>query len=241
MSKKRNAVLFLILLIIFAVIIGINSAFNLFSCNIRKELKGKSDTQIHEIGVKIAKLEQEPVKDVTTVGRLAQQYLLLGTLYLEKRMWDMAIDAMQKSMKYGESGPAVFYQMGLAYANKGYDFDNQQDFETAESYYRKSLEKAPKYDDATYGLAILLFYHRNGQQEAMNLLAELIGRNPAFYPARFAQARFYYETGNRESALQVYERLYEDLEKLPESGVINEYREQCKNNITQLMAELSGK
>lgn len=241
MSKKRNAVVFIIIIIIFGAILGINSAFNLFSCNIRKELKGKSDTQVHDISEKIAELEKEPVKDITTVGRLKQQYMLLGTLYLEKRMWDMAIDAMQNAMKYGESGPAVFYQMGLAYANKGYDFNDQKDFETAESYYRKSIEKHPAYDDAIYGLSILLFYHRNGQQEAMNMLAELTGRNPAFYPARFAQARFFYETGNRENALNVYQRLYEDLEKLPKSGVINEYREQCKNNITQLMAELSGK
>ncbi len=241
MKQKRAAILFVIFIIIFAVILSINSYFNLFSCNMRKELKGKSDTQIHDISDKIARLEKEPVKDVTTVGRLAQQYMLLGSVYLEKKMWDMAIDAMQKAMKYGESGAAVFYQMGLAYANKGYDFDNARDFETAEQYYRKSLEKQPGYNDAAYGLAILLFYHRNGRDEAMKIVAEIIERNPSFYPARFAQAKFYYESGNKADALKVYEILHDDLSKLPESGMINEYRDRCKENITQIMAEMSAK
>jgi len=241
MDKKRNVILFALLLIVFIAILGINSFFNLFHCNLRKELKGKSDTQIHEIREKIAELEKEPVKDVTTVGRLARQYLLLSTLYLDKKMWDMAIDALQNALKYGESGPAVFYQMALAYANRGYDMDNDDDFRTAEGYYRKAIEKHPKYDDALYGLSILLFYHRNGQDEAMTIIAELTDRNPKFYPARFARGRFLYETGNMEGALRIYEKLNEDLSSLPASGIINEYREQCRSNITQIMSEMSGR
>lgn len=240
MKKRKQFFLFAVFLLILAVIIGLNSYFNVLHCNMRKDLQTQSDMQIHDVSAKIDSLEKEHVKDVTTVNRLRQQYLLLGTIYLEKKMWDMAIDALQKAMKYGESGAAVFYQMGLAYANKGYDFNNEEDFKTAESYYRKSIEKEPNYNDPAYGLAILLFYHLNGQQEAMNLLSDITERNPAFYPARFALARFSYELGNRENSLRIYENLYDDLSKLPKSGVINEYKNQCKQNISQITSELSG-
>jgi tetratricopeptide (TPR) repeat protein len=67
------------------------------------------------------------------------------------------------------------YALGLAYANRGYDRSDEKDFEQAESYYRKSLEKHPGYEDAMYGLAVLLYYHRNNK-EALNLMNELVSK-----------------------------------------------------------------
>jgi hypothetical protein len=40
---------------------------------------------------RIADLEKEPVKDATTVRRLAEQYNLLGKYYVKNNIWDMPL------------------------------------------------------------------------------------------------------------------------------------------------------
>ncbi|HPP96037.1 MAG TPA: tetratricopeptide repeat protein [Spirochaetota bacterium] len=235
---------YLSLIIIVAVILiisGINQAFNLVHCNIRRDYKTMEDRTIQNIKDKIATLEKEDIKDTTTTRRLAEQYALLGRLYIERKLWDQAIECYLSSEKYGGNGAAVMYALGLAYANRGYDRSDEKDFEQAEIYYRKSLEKHPGYEDAMYGLAILLYYHRNGKEEALTLMNELVSKNSSNYMARFALGRFYYENGDLQRSLQIYQQLQQDLEKPPKSEIINQYRQECSANISKITAEIYSK
>ncbi|HPV43847.1 MAG TPA: hypothetical protein PKX40_21920, partial [Spirochaetota bacterium] len=86
---------------------------------------------------------------------------------------------------------------------------------------------------------ILLFFQKNEKNEALSLIEEVVGRNRKNYMARFTQARFYYEMDQLPRALSIYEDLNADLEKLPPSGVIDEYKKNCRDNIQRIMMEVN--
>lgn len=238
MKKNRHIILFIFLAVLL-VITGINEVFDLVQCNMRRTYKSMEDRDIQKIKDKIVGLEKEQIKDVSTVKRLADQYALLGRTFLERKMWDQSIECYLNSEKYGGNGAAVMYALGVGYTNRGYERGSETDFVRAEEYYRKSLEKHPGYDDALYGLGVLMFYHRNGKEEGLRLVTELAMKNPAYYPARFAMGRFNYENGDLQRALQIYQQLQQDLDRLPKSEIINNYKEQCSANIARITTELS--
>lgn len=229
----------LILGIILSLMV-LNSIFNIVHCNMTRDYKGINEKFYQDVKEKIQKLEKEEFKDAAAISRLAQQYNLLAIYYLDRRLWDMAIDTFNASMKYGNANDNTFYSLGLAHANRGVERNSQDDINKAEYYYRKAIELNGSFLDAKYALSILLFYHRSdGKVEAERLVNEIILKNRAHYPARFAGGRFNYEMGNKQKALTIYQELEADLDKLPPSGINNEYKLECKNNIAQLMAELS--
>jgi len=235
---------FYITLALLAVIslLVLNSMFDVVNCNMRKDHKSKRDQYFQDVKDKISKLEKEELKDATTIQRLAEQYNLIGSFYLDGRLWDLAIDAFTKSMKYGNSSPNVYYSLGLAYANRGAEKNSAEDLNKAEFNYRKAIEMDGSLLDAKYALSILLFYHReNGKEEAQTLINEILIKNHSNYAARFANGRFNYELGNKQKALTIYQELATDLEKLPPSEISKEYKAQCSSNITRIMTELSMK
>ncbi|HPS57737.1 MAG TPA: tetratricopeptide repeat protein [Spirochaetota bacterium] len=234
----KNKLLLITGLAVAVIFLVLNAVFGFFNCGMRREYRGVDDKFIRDIRDKITMLEKEEVKDPAAIGRLAEQYNLLGTIYLEKELYGPAIDALNNSMKYGNTSAPIYYSLGLAYANRSVATNSADDLDKAEACYRKAIEKRPGFQDSMYGLAVLLFYHRDKKEEAMNLVNEIVAKNPAFYEARFAQGRFLYETGNREQALSVYQSLASDLEKLPPSGIVNEYKSNCSNNINTLISEL---
>ena len=239
LSIKKKIYIALSLIMITSLLV-LNSIFNVFHCNLRKDYKSINDRCFQDVKDKIARLEKEELKDPTTISRLAEQYNLIGTYYLERRLWDMTIDSFNKSIKYGNRNANAFYSIGLAYANRGVENNSAEDINNAEINYRKAIERSTDLLDAKYALSILLFYHRdNGKDEALTLINEIIVKNRAYYPARFADGRFNYETGNKERALKIYQDLASDLDKLPPSGINNDYKTECRNNITRIMTELS--
>lgn len=238
MKKNRHIILFIFLAVIL-VVTGLNEAFNLVQCNMRRNYKSMEDRNIQDIKDKITGLEKEQIKDVATVNRLAEQYSLLGRIFLERKMWDQSIECYLNAEKYGGNGAAVMYALGVAYANRGEERVSDTDFAKAEEYYRKSLDKKPGYDDALYGLGLLMYYHRDGRDEGLKLVTELALKNPAYYSARFAMARLNYENGDLQRSLQIYQQLQQDLDRLPDSAAINEYRKQCSDNIARVTTELT--
>lgn len=239
LSLTKKIYITLILLITVSLLV-LNSMYDVVSCNMRRDHKGKVDQFYQEVKDKIIMLEKEEYKDATTVSRLAEQYNLIGTFYLERHLWDLTIDAFTNSMKYGNKSADAFYSLGLAYANRGVEKNSQEDINKAEYNYRKAIEIRSNLLDAKYALSILLFYHRpEGKAEAQSLINEILVKNNAYYQARFANGRFNYELGNKEKALTIYQELAADLEKLPPSGISNDYKTECQNNITRIMSELS--
>ncbi len=229
------------LIVFFLVAAAVVLAARFFNCGLVREYKVDTDKNIQEVKEKIADLEKEKIKDTRTMNSLANNYSRLGTIYVEKRLWDPAIECYLKSMKYGKDTPGLYYSAGLAYGNRGAERDSREDIDKAEHYYKKAIVMQENYSDAQSALAILLFYHKEEKDKALSIIEEVVGRNKNNYMARFTQARFYYEMDNLPRALSVYEDLNADLEKLPPSEIIEDYRKNCRDNIQRIMIEVKKK
>ncbi|MBP7735399.1 MAG: tetratricopeptide repeat protein [Spirochaetes bacterium] len=229
------------IVIFFIIATAIVFAARFFNCGNLRERTTNSDKKIEELKKKIAGLEEEKIKDARAMSSLANNYTYLGTLYVDKRLWDQAIDCYEKGISYGKDTPGVYYSIGLAYGNRGADRDSEEDIDKAERYYRKAIAMQNDYSDAQNALAILLYYHKNKKDEALSLIEEVVGRNKKNYLARFTQARFYYEMDKLPRALSLYEDLNAELEKLPPSQVKDEYMKNSRDNIQRIMMEIGKK
>ncbi len=229
-------------LIIFTLVVGAFAiGVRYFGCSFIRDYTVDEDKKIRDIRERIAELEKVEIKDTVHLQRISDQYSQLGTVYLEKRLWDQAVGAFEKSVAHGKTTPGVLYSLGLAYANRGGDRNSSEDMERAEASYRKAVDSKKDFDEARNALAILLFFENDKREEALAMAREIVARNKNYYIGRFTLGRFYYETGRLREALSVYEDLHSDLEKLPPSQIIEEYKKDCSENIQRIMMELSKK
>ncbi len=207
-------------------------------CNtMRSAINRDKNTVIADLTEQIKEIEDDDEEKARSLGRLQSLYFQLGTQYLDQKLWDMAIPAFSSSLKYGKKAPVVYYSMAVAYANRGAENKNRDDLDRAESYYKKTLEIDSSYYEASYGLAVLLFFEKDDKEKALSIMEETAAKNPKFYMAKFGLGRFYYELGQPEKALANYRSLQKDLEKLPDSEAIREYRDQCAENIQRIVSE----
>jgi len=231
----KNIKIFLVFLL---VVVAVMAAAKYFNCGFVRNYSINTDSKIRQAQEKIDALEKNKTKDTKTLESLANWYTRLGTIYLEKRLWDLAIENYIKGLQNGKDTPGIYYSIGLAYANRGSERDNSEDIDKAEFNYKKAIEMQDNYYDAQNALAILLFYNKNEKDKAISIIQEVIARNKKNYIARFTLGRFYYETNQLPKALSVYEDLSSDLDKLPPSEIINGYKQSCKENIQRIMAEV---
>lgn len=203
--------------------------------------KAEREGSIEKLKKKAEEYEKDAREKGTTPGNLAGLYRRMGDRYLEMRSWNLAIDAFQKSIGYGGDSPLVQYALGVAYANRATEAVRDEDAKKAEAHYRRALEMQPDFEDAGYGLAMVLFYLKDEKKDGLDTMKKITAMNRKNYRARFAVGRFYYEMNEPSRALASYEELYSDLQKLPDSALVKEYRKNCRDNIDRLMLELAGK
>jgi tetratricopeptide (TPR) repeat protein len=238
-STKRKFYTTIVLVLLIALVI-LGNKYEIINCSMKRDHEGKSEIHYQTIKDRIEKLEKIEPKDDLTKQRLAEQYNVIGMNHLDGKRFDLAIEAFDNSIKYGNNKSDIFYHLALAYAGRSVAKKSSEDIKLAEHNYRKAVSINGRLYDAKYGLAILLFFHKdNGQDEAVNLINDILKNNMTHYPARFANGRFQYELGNKREALTIYQRLAADLDKLPPSGINNDYKTQCNNNITRIKSELN--
>jgi tetratricopeptide (TPR) repeat protein len=236
----KKLVVVLVILAVFLISGYFYGFKNLFIPSVIQRVKVSN---IEELRHKAETAEEDFKKDITSAtqaGRAGYAYEKLGAGYLQNGDWTPAIHSFEKAVEYGRSGARVHYNLGIAYANRARSLDSAADIKSAEAHYRRALEIRPGMADAAYGLAILTYYLKKDPAGGIAMARSIAATDPKYYQARFALGRFYYEKGDPASALGVYENLYEDLNREPDSPRIKELRKNCQDNITRLMVELSG-
>ncbi|MFH0974532.1 MAG: hypothetical protein V1874_01975 [Spirochaetota bacterium] len=193
--------------------------------------------RIEKINKEISVLEKND-KDEKSAIRLGDLHEQLATIYIEKEDIDTALVHVDKAFGYRRNNPYLNYLAGLIYGNKGAKSGLKDEINKSEEYYRRAINLKSNYDEALYGLAILLFLYKNERDEPILILEALYKRRPSYYEARFALGRIYYESARVQEALGVYMALENDLNKLPDSPIINNYKENCANNIRRIRSEM---
>lgn len=226
----------LALLLLIFVSCSEKSCFEIIQCNpLRQQGKKTTEERITDLRERIKDLEADTAKREKNPLLLGDLYNNLGNRYLETEQWDSAIDAFNSALKNGRLNHIIYFSLGLSYANRGKRNHSGEDFNKALSFYEKSLSMEPEYSAAGYALAILLFFEKNEKEKATAIMEQITLKNKTDYKARFALGRFYYETGKMKESLRIYNELCDDLEKVPESELINEYRARCRENAEKLM------
>jgi tetratricopeptide (TPR) repeat protein len=233
--KKKLITIVVCAILILAAFVGVKY----FNCGLNRGYRVDDDKRIAEIKAIIADIEEDKLRDTQSLRRLGEQYSNLGGIYLQKSLWDQAVEAYEKSIQNGRKTHGVLYSLGIAYGNLGRERDSADDIDKSESYLKKAIDMKDNFYEAQNALAILLFYHKDKKDEALGIMEEVTSKNPKYYIGRFTLGRFYYEKGALDKSLQVYEDLNAEMEKLPTSGIMNAYKNQCRENIQRIMGEMT--
>jgi tetratricopeptide (TPR) repeat protein len=196
---------------------------------------GPSD-RIEKINKEIAILEKKDKEPVTRkrLGDLNEQ---LASIYMEKEDLDTTLFHVNNAFKYGRDNPYLNYLAGLVYGNRSAKTGSKDELDKAEKFFRQAVDMKKDYDDAWYSLAVLLFLYKNEREEPIKIIEKIVSRSRSNFRARFTLGRFYYESGRKEDALEIYNILQADLKKLPKSQMAMEYLKSSEENIQKIQDE----
>lgn len=212
--------------IIYGCIVLVLCAFILTGCGVNtKTIKRmqsleegvSSPTTIEELETAIKKY-QERVEDIV----LADQqtgiwYKMLGSRYLDNKMYGKALEAFQKATEYYPANPNLYFYVAICAGNMakqsldytaiGSTAQKYNYFKLAEDAYLRALELDPRYARALYGIGILYAYELDEPLKAIPYLQRLLEIEKLNTDGMFALARAYYTTYDFDNAIAMYDRI----------------------------------
>ncbi|MDR2304465.1 MAG: tetratricopeptide repeat protein [Treponema sp.] len=211
-----------IVAVVFAVVFGVYSGARKKS---HRELakriaelspKGGPPETIEGLSKAIALYEDQIALNLKEGVQTATYWKILATRYIDKKLYNEALKALEQAVYYNNEDPTLFYLTGLSagvVAKSSLDFPDTEEnlriryFTLAEQAYLRSIELDPDYPKPRYGLAILYSFELGRPLEALPHLEHYAELLPRDMNALFALARVYYQTGNNERALEIYDRI----------------------------------
>ena len=167
----------------------------------------------------IRKYERRVDDIIIAEGRIGIWYKILGSRYMDQKMYKKALKAFQSALEYYPENPNLFYQAGLAasltaknsldFELTGTDIEKKRYFDLAASAYNRALEIDPKHSKAVYALSVLYIFELNRPAEAIPILEKIAEWEKKPIDHLFLLGTAYYMTGENEKAIAVYERIIE--------------------------------
>ncbi|NLM01629.1 MAG: tetratricopeptide repeat protein [Treponema sp.] len=209
--------------IIYLLLIG----FLFFSCNANLTKTAKrmqvmetgvsSPTTIEELEDAIKKYELRIIDIISSESQVGIWYKILGTHYMDEGMYGKALEAFQKAVAIYPANQNLFYYVGLCagfMSKASLDFDATGDdaksiqyLNLAEKSYLRAIELENTYVRALYGLSILYVFEFNESFKAIPYLQKLLTIDTKHTDAMFVLARAYYENGNFDGAVDLYDKI----------------------------------
>ncbi|HPP86960.1 MAG TPA: tetratricopeptide repeat protein [bacterium] len=184
--------------------------FNAISCSkkgdysaVRERLQELKKTQNADIDT-LQKNAKE-FDEITSIMLTAFEgnFLLsrqLGIKFLQKEMYDLAIEYLSKALAIKPEDVDANYYLGVAYAYKG-KYDKSFSFK-AEDLFKKALSFQPDNSIIMYSLSILYYYQLDKKNEAIELMKKSVERAGAteYKPAAML-GKYYYNSGEYFEAI----------------------------------------
>ena len=133
----------------------------------------------------------------------------LGIMYLDREKNAEATRVFDKANRVKPKNVKVLVNLGVAYDNLGRADD-------AQKYYRQAIAIAPTDSLASCRLATSL-YAQGKHGESMNLLRELIGKQPRSYCAYFTMGVAFADAGIYRDAIRYWKKVIEIAPTSPEA------------------------
>ena len=140
-------------------------------------------------------------------------YKLLASNYLNEKMFNEAVFALDEAIKIDSENPILFYLKAVATARLAksiYEVAARIDnWEKAVWSYNRALEIDPSYVDALYGLSVLYVYELGRGKEAESLLEKILELERKNIDAMFVRAAMFVNTERTERAIEQYDQIIE--------------------------------
>ncbi|QTQ15956.1 tetratricopeptide repeat protein [Treponema parvum] len=177
----------------------------------------QSPTTVEELKDAIAKYQNRVADIQLAQAQIGIWYKILGTRYLDNKMYGEALKTFQKAIEYFPTNQNLYYYVGLCagyMAHSALDYDATASdtkkynyLKLSESAYLEALRIEPRYARALYGLSILYVFELDENEKAVPLLEKLLTIETRNVDAMFVLARAYYSTYEFDKAAAVYDKI----------------------------------
>ena len=196
------------------------------SCNERRFIQR---VQEYETGVSNPTTEEElkdaikkylrRIDDIVIANeRVGTWYKILGTRYLDRKMYKNALECFQKAVEIYPENQNLYYKVGVCaalIAKGSLDFEmrgvdvQRQYFELAAKAYKRAIDIDPHYDKAIYGLSVLYVFELGLPDEAIPLLEDLVEGKMKPLDELFLLGQAYALNNDNDKAVETYKRIIE--------------------------------
>ncbi len=175
--------------------------------------EGPSDERIEELKAGIRRYRDVVEEKIEAAGQLGVYHKMLAVAYMDRQMYGLALDHLEKAIDLQPENPILFYYAGVSagrMAKSTVDETEQNElYEDAEQYYLRSIELDPTRNDANYALGVLYVFEINEPIKAREYLEQTIEDEPKNARAQMVLARSYAMTGEAERAAELYDQAAE--------------------------------
>jgi tetratricopeptide (TPR) repeat protein len=165
----------------------------------------------------IKKYEKRAMDLVSTESQVGIWYKILGTRYLDQRMYGKALTAFQTAISYYPDNANLYYYIGVCggyMANASLDFnatgsttDKFNYLKLSEQGYLRALELDPKYYRAMYGIGVLYVFELDQSAKAIPYLETFLATQTKDTDGMFVLARAYYTNYEFDKAIELYDKI----------------------------------
>ena len=213
--KKIVSSSFLILMLITLISCGVS---NKTVIRHQKMEEGVSNpTTIEELKDAISRY-QERVADIQLANsQIGIWYKILGTRYLDNKMYGEALKCFQEALKYYPDNQNLYYYVGVC---AGYMSHASMDFggtgsteikynylKLAEEAYKRAIMIEERYVRALYGIGVLYVFELDEPEKAIPHLEKLLTIDTRNIDAMFVLARAYYSDNEFDKSADMYDKI----------------------------------
>ena len=211
-----------ILSLIFAV-----SAFTVFTgCPVSnktilryQKIEEKVDhpTSIEELKDAISKYEERIADIQLAHQQVAIWYKMLGTRYLDAKMYGEAMKCFQKALETYPDNQNLYYWVGVCagymahqamdYAGTGAATTRMNYLKLAEDAYSRAIKIDDRFVRALYGLSVIYVFELGESEKAIPYLEKIMEIETKDFNAMFVLARAYYENYEFDKAVKMYDKI----------------------------------
>ena len=213
----KKVILSLISTIVLSACLGC-SASNKTILRYQKMEEGVSNpTTIEELQDAVKKY-QDRVADIQLANQeIGIWYKMLGTRYLDNKMYGLALDSFEEALKYYPVNQNLYYYVGVC---AGYMSKTAMDYNAsgstqvrynylklAEDAYLKAINLDDRYERAWYGLGVIYEYELDEHEKAVNCFEHALDISTKSIDTMFHLGRAYYCSLEFNKALEMYDRI----------------------------------
>ena len=176
-----------------------------------------SPTTIEELKTAIEKYDARIADLQLSQSQVGIWYKILGTRYLDNRMYGEALKAFQSALQYYPDNQNLYYYVGICagyMSHTALDYNATGNMEQkynylklAETAYLRAIEIEPRYSRALYALSVLYVYELDEPAKAIPYLEKVLEIEKKHTDAMFVLARAYYSTLDFDKAVDMYDKI----------------------------------